>query len=43
MSWLMNDGVETAHAFRFFETGKRRTIEQAEFDGIDGDGNILDG
>lgn len=25
MSWLMNNGVETAHAFRFFETGKRRT------------------
>ena len=25
MSWLMNQGVETAHAFRFFETGKRKT------------------
>jgi dimethylaniline monooxygenase (N-oxide forming) len=25
MSWLMNNGVETAHAFRYFETGKRRT------------------
>ena len=24
MSWLMNNGVETAHAFRYFETGKRR-------------------
>jgi len=24
MSYLMNNGVETAHAFRFFETGKRR-------------------
>ncbi|KAI1858838.1 hypothetical protein JX265_010519 [Neoarthrinium moseri] len=23
--YLMNDGVETAHAFRFFETGKRKT------------------
>lgn len=25
MSWMMNNGVETAHAFRYFETGKRRT------------------
>lgn len=25
MSNLMNDGVETAHAYRFFETGKRKT------------------
>ena len=25
MSYLMNNGVETAHAFRYFETGKRRT------------------
>lgn len=25
MSWMMNNGVETAHAFRFFETGKRKT------------------
>lgn len=25
MSRLMNHGVETAHAFRFFETGKRKT------------------
>ncbi|CAK7218438.1 hypothetical protein SBRCBS47491_003509 [Sporothrix bragantina] len=25
MSWLMNHGVETAHAFRYFETGKRKT------------------
>ncbi|KAF2118132.1 putative dimethylaniline monooxygenase [Lophiotrema nucula] len=25
MSWLMNNGVETAHAFRYFETGRRRT------------------
>lgn len=24
MSYLMNNGVETAHAFRYFETGKRR-------------------
>jgi dimethylaniline monooxygenase (N-oxide forming) len=24
MSYLMNHGAETAHAFRFFETGKRR-------------------
>lgn len=24
MSYLMNHGVETAHAFRFFETGKRK-------------------
>lgn len=24
MSYLMNNGVETAHAFRFFETGKRK-------------------
>ncbi|CAO2653089.1 Nn.00g025000.m01.CDS01 [Neocucurbitaria sp. VM-36] len=29
MSWLMNNGVETAHAFRYFETGKRRTWEGA--------------
>ena len=29
MSWLMNDGVETAHAFRYFETGKRRRWEGA--------------
>lgn len=29
MSWLMNNGVETAHAFRFFETGKRRTWDGA--------------
>lgn len=26
---LMNDGVETAHAFRVFETGRRRTWEGA--------------
>jgi dimethylaniline monooxygenase (N-oxide forming) len=25
MSYLMNHGVETAHAFRYFETGKRST------------------
>jgi dimethylaniline monooxygenase (N-oxide forming) len=25
MSWLMNNGVETAHAFRYFDTGKRHT------------------
>ncbi|KXJ88367.1 putative dimethylaniline monooxygenase [Microdochium bolleyi] len=25
LSWLMSHGVETAHAFRVFETGKRRT------------------
>jgi dimethylaniline monooxygenase (N-oxide forming) len=25
MYYLMNDGVETAHAYRFFETGKRKT------------------
>jgi dimethylaniline monooxygenase (N-oxide forming) len=25
LSYLMNNGVETAHAFRYFETGKRRT------------------
>ena len=25
MSWLMNHGVETAHAYRYFETGKRQT------------------
>lgn len=25
MSWLMNHGAETAHAYRFFETGKRDT------------------
>ncbi|KAH4044842.1 hypothetical protein HBH92_170680 [Parastagonospora nodorum] len=29
MSLLMNNGVETAHAFRYFETGKRRTWEGA--------------
>lgn len=29
MSWLMNHGVETAHAFRYFETGKRRVWEGA--------------
>jgi dimethylaniline monooxygenase (N-oxide forming) len=29
MSWLMNNGVETAHAFRYFETAKRRTWEGA--------------
>lgn len=29
MSWLMNNGVETAHAFRYFETGKRRTWDGA--------------
>jgi dimethylaniline monooxygenase (N-oxide forming) len=29
MSWLMNNGVETAHAFRYFETGKRKTWEGA--------------
>jgi len=23
MSYMMNNGVETAHAFRYFETGKR--------------------
>jgi dimethylaniline monooxygenase (N-oxide forming) len=26
---LMNDGVETAHAYRFFETGKRKTWDGA--------------
>jgi dimethylaniline monooxygenase (N-oxide forming) len=26
---LMNDGVETAHAYRYFETGKRKTWEGA--------------
>ncbi|KAH6644981.1 putative dimethylaniline monooxygenase [Truncatella angustata] len=25
MSYLMNNGIDTAHAFRFFETGKRKT------------------
>jgi len=25
MSRLMNHGIETAHAFRYFETGKRKT------------------
>lgn len=29
MSWVMNHGVETAHAFRFFETGKRKRWEGA--------------
>ena len=29
MSWLMNNGVETAHAFRFFESGKRRRWDGA--------------
>lgn len=29
MSWMMNNGVETAHAFRYFETGKRRTWDGA--------------
>jgi dimethylaniline monooxygenase (N-oxide forming) len=29
MSYLMNNGVETAHAFRYFETGKRRTWDGA--------------
>ncbi|OAG10080.1 putative dimethylaniline monooxygenase [Paraphaeosphaeria sporulosa] len=29
MSWLMNHGVETAHAFRYFETGKRKTWDGA--------------
>lgn len=29
MSWFMNNGVETAHAFRYFETGKRRRWEGA--------------
>ncbi|KAK3316569.1 flavin-containing monooxygenase 9 [Apodospora peruviana] len=29
LSGLMNDGVETAHAFSFFETGKRPTWEGA--------------
>jgi dimethylaniline monooxygenase (N-oxide forming) len=29
MSYLMNNGVESAHAFRFFETGKRKTWEGA--------------
>ena len=29
MSYLMNNGVETAHAFRYFETGKRKTWEGA--------------
>jgi dimethylaniline monooxygenase (N-oxide forming) len=24
MSYMMNNGVETAHALRYFETGKRR-------------------
>jgi dimethylaniline monooxygenase (N-oxide forming) len=24
MSWMMNHGVETSHAFRYFETGKRK-------------------
>jgi dimethylaniline monooxygenase (N-oxide forming) len=30
MSYLMNNGVETAHAFRYFETGKRRTWDGAK-------------
>ncbi|KAH8671502.1 putative dimethylaniline monooxygenase [Xylariales sp. PMI_506] len=25
MSYLMNNGIETAHSYRYFETGKRRT------------------
>ncbi|KAF1972582.1 FAD/NAD(P)-binding domain-containing protein [Bimuria novae-zelandiae CBS 107.79] len=29
LSWVMNHGVETAHAFRVFETGKRRAWEGA--------------
>lgn len=29
MSWLMNHGLETAHAFRYFETGKRKTWDGA--------------
>lgn len=29
MSYLMNNGVETAHAFRYFETGKRETWDGA--------------
>jgi dimethylaniline monooxygenase (N-oxide forming) len=29
MSYLMNNGVETAHAFRYFETGKRKTWDGA--------------
>jgi len=29
MSYLMNHGVETAHAFRYFETGKRKTWKGA--------------
>ncbi|KAK1977049.1 dimethylaniline monooxygenase 2 [Colletotrichum cereale] len=29
MSYLMNHGVETAHAFRYFETGKRKTWDGA--------------
>ncbi|KAF9880506.1 dimethylaniline monooxygenase 2 [Colletotrichum karsti] len=29
MCYLINHGVETAHAFRFFETGKRRTWDGA--------------
>jgi dimethylaniline monooxygenase (N-oxide forming) len=29
MSYIMNNGVETAHAFRYFETGKRKTWDGA--------------
>ncbi|KAF2704062.1 putative dimethylaniline monooxygenase [Pleomassaria siparia CBS 279.74] len=29
MSYMMNNGIETAHAFRFFETGKRKRWEGA--------------
>lgn len=29
MSYMMNHGVETAHAFRFFDTGKRKQWEGA--------------
>lgn len=30
MSYLMNHGVETAHAYRYFETGKRKTWSGAK-------------
>jgi dimethylaniline monooxygenase (N-oxide forming) len=29
MSYMMNNGVETAHAFRYFETGKRKAWPEA--------------
>jgi len=29
-SFRRNDGVETAHAYRYFETGKRRTWDGAK-------------